>query len=188
MLSVGEVDVRELTRFGNQLAALGDAGPGVVSRALNRTGRMGYTAVIRAVARQTGLPQRRVRQNVYTRSATPGDLVFTVEAFGREVPLKEFKARETRAGVSVFIRGGREVFEGAFIRGGSFTRGRVDLDMGDHVFQRIGPRRVPIAKVASGVAIPLEVVSDESAEAWAATVETALPRRLSHEISRAMGL
>jgi hypothetical protein len=54
MFRVGKVDVRDLERFGNMIGALGQDGPKAVNRALNRTGDMARTRVVRELAKQTG--------------------------------------------------------------------------------------------------------------------------------------
>ena len=64
MFSVGEVDVKGLRQFENMLGALGAEAPKAVNRALNRTGDMAKTQVVKALARQTGLPQKLIRRSV----------------------------------------------------------------------------------------------------------------------------
>jgi hypothetical protein len=187
MFRVGEIDVRELTQFGNMLGALGQDGPKVINRALNRTGDMARTQVVRALSKQTGLPQKTIRKAVKAKRSSWQDLEYRLEASGGDVSLKYFKARETRRGVTALVRGERELFEGAFTRGGSFARGRVALQMGGHVFQRIGGR-TELERLKSGVFIPLEMVAGASANAFEAVVSDVLPRRLDHEFNRAMGL
>jgi hypothetical protein len=92
-----------------------------------------------------------------------------------------------RKGVTAFVRGKRELYESTFLKGGSFTRGRVVLNMGRHVFLRVG-NRTDLEKQKSGVVIPAEMVDGATAEAFDRTVEVQLPRRLDHEISRLLGL
>lgn len=195
MFRVGEVDVKELEQFGNMLGALGQDGPKVITRALNRTGDMARTRVVRELAKQTGLPQKTIRKAVKVQRPVWGsatgkgrDLTYTLSASGGDVSLKYFKARETRRGVTAFVRGERELFEGAFIKGGSFARGRVVAKgLNGHVFQRIGGR-TELEKLKSGVFIPIEMVQGATANAFEATVADVLPRRLDHEINRALGL
>ncbi len=187
MFLVGEVDVKGLKTFGNMLGALGDEAPKVQARAINRTGDMSKTKVVRALSKQTGLPQKTIRRSMKVRRASPGDLEYRIVSAGGDVSLKYFRARETLKGVTAFVRGEREMFPHTFIRGGSFARGRVDLNMGGHVFERVGGR-TDLEKVTSGVFIPIEMVEGASADAFDSTVSEVLPRRLSHEISRSLGL
>jgi hypothetical protein len=186
MFKVGDVDVGELKGFGNMLGALGDEGPKVETRALNRTGDTARTRVVRALAKQTGLPQKTIRKAVKVKRASWRDLEYRLTAAGGNVSLKYFKARETRKGVTAFVRGERELFEGAFMKGGSFARGRVIAQgLNGHVFQRIGGR-TELERLRSGVFIPTEMVEGETAKAFEAVVSEVLPRRLHHEINRVL--
>ncbi|MEH6521211.1 phage tail protein [Sulfitobacter sp.] len=188
MFKVGEVDVRDLERFGNMIGALGQDGPKAVNRALNRTGDMARTRVVRELAKQTGLPQKTIRKAVKIKRSSWQDLEYRLSASGGDVSLKYFKARETLKGVTAFVRGERELFEGAFIKGGSFARGRVVAKgLNGHVFQRIGGR-TELEKLKSGVFIPIEMVEGATAAAFEGLVADVLPRRLDHEIGRSLGL
>jgi len=184
MFEVGDVDVKDLKRFGNMLAALGDDGPKAEMRALNRTGDMARTQVVRTLAKQTGLPQKTMQKAVKAKRASVADLEYKLEAMGGDVSLKYFKPRETRKGVTAAVMGQRQLFEGSFMKGGSFATGRMDLNLSGHVFERSGPKRLGIEKLTSGVFIPAEMVRGATADAFERTVADVLPRRLDHEISR----
>ncbi|WP_039017541.1 phage tail protein [Halocynthiibacter namhaensis] len=184
MFKVGEVDVKGLKQFDNLLGALGQDGPKVVSRALNRTGDMARTKVVRELSKQTGLPQKTIREAVKVDRSSWQDLEYRLTASGGEMSLKYFKARETLRGVTASVRGKRELFEGSFIKGGSFDRGRVVAKgLNGHVFQRIGGR-TELEKLKSGVFIPVEMVEGATAKAFDDVVSDVLPRRLDHEINR----
>lgn len=187
MYRVGDVDVRQLEQFGNMLGAVGDDGVKVQARALNHVGGVARTRVVRELAAQTGLPQKTIRKAVKVKRATWSDLEFRLSASGGNVALKYFKARETRKGVTAFVRGERELFDGAFMRGGTFERGRVALNMGGHVFRRIGGR-TELERLKSGVFIPIEMVEGQTAKAFDDVVQDQLPRRVSHELSRVLGI
>ena len=152
------------------------------ARALNRAGDMARTQTKRALAGQTGLTvgyvgQRLLRGTVRASGNRP---VYRISAKGGEIPLKFFKARETRRGVSAAPFGKRRVFAGSFIKGGRFPN-RVDIGMNQHVYERAGKSRQPIKRVKSGVVFPGEMVKDQSAEAWRRVVADVLPRRIVHE-------
>lgn len=187
MFQVGEVDVRELRGFENMLGAVGTDAPKVINRALNRTGDMARTKVVRTLALQTGLPQKTIRKAVKVKRSSWDDLTYTLSAAGGDVALKYFKPRETRKGVTAFVRGKRELYESTFMKGGSFARGRVPLNMGGHVFLRVGSR-TDLEVQKSGVVIPAEMVDGATAEAFDSTVQFQLPRRLDHELGRLLGL
>ena len=187
MFRIGEINIRDLDRFGNMLGALGQDGPKVMTRALNRTGSMARTRVVRELVKQTGLPQKTIRKAVKFRWASSQDLEYSLKASGGDVSLKYFKARETRKGVIAFVRGKRELFEGMFIKGGSFARGRVVLEMHGQVFERIGSR-TQLEAQKSGVFIPIEMAEGKTLRAFEAVVADVLPRRLDHEINRSLGI
>ncbi|PID95779.1 MAG: hypothetical protein CSA85_00470 [Alphaproteobacteria bacterium] len=187
MFSVGEVDVKGLQRFENLLGALGADAPKAVSRAVNHTGDKAKTQVIRTLAKQTSLPQKIVRKTInaspLTQRASKNDLSYVIAAAGADISLKYFRARETRKGVTAFVRGKRKLYESSFLRGGSFTHGRVTLNMGGHVFLRVGGR-MDLEKQKSDVVIPKEMVDGATRDAFERTVSEQLPRRLDHEIGR----
>lgn len=194
MFSVGEVDVKGLRRFENMLGALGADAPKAVARAINHTGDKARTQVIRALSRQTGLPQRIIRTAIKdgpeTRRASPESPTYTLSAGGGDVRVKFFKKRETRAGVVAHLGTvrGRTLFPRTFFRGGAFPR-RVDIAAFDgHVLDRVSEFRYHLRHVRSGVFIPVEMVEGASAKAFEDSVENDLPRRLDHEISRLLAL
>lgn len=186
MFTVSADPDRDLAPLANALGALGDDATKVIQRAVARSGDMGRTAVIRALAKQTGLPQKTIRRALKIKRPNYDDLTYTIRAGGGDISLKYFKARETRKGVVAYVRGGKELYEGAFIRGGNFQRGRVDLSMGGQIFKRMGDDRLPIERLTSGLFIGQEMITGDTADAWQRTIDEALPRRLRHEIDRAL--
>ncbi|WP_068305319.1 phage tail protein [Pararhodobacter sp. CCB-MM2] len=197
MFSIGEVDVRGLGRFENMLGALGQQAPGAVARALNRTGDMARTQVVKTLAAQTGLPQKTIRASVRVRRASMGsasgtnrDLTYTLTSAGGDVSLKYFKKRETNEGVRAYLGDarGEELFEEAFFKGGRWPRPRRTISWSNgRAFVRRGGRS-DLEEVKSGVFIPEEMVSGATRDAFEASVAQNLPRRLDHEISRLLGL
>lgn len=190
MFQIGEVDVRELERFDNLLGALGQDGPKVINRALNRTGDMARTRVVRALAKQTGLPQKTIRKAVKVKRSTWQDLEYRLTSSGGDVSLKYFKKRETRKGVVAHLGAGRGnvLFERTFFRGGQFPN-RVNLSaFGGHVLDRVSEFRFHLEIVKSNVFIPVEMIEGASAKAFEDIVADVLPRRLDHEINRSLGV
>ncbi len=194
MFSVGEVDVKGLHHFENMLGALGADAPKAVTRAINHTGDKARTQVIRALSKQTGLPQKTIRKAIMhgpqTKRATWSDPTYVLSAEGGDVALKFFKKRETRAGVVAHLGDarGRTLFPRTFFRGGAFP-GRVDISaFGGHVLDRISEFRYHLKHVKSGVFIPVEMADGATRDAFEWTVERQLPRRLDYEISRLLGL
>lgn len=190
MFSVSDVDVKGLRRFENMLGALGAEAPKAVNRAINRTGDMARTQVVRTLTKQTGLPQKVIRRSVRVTRSSWEDLTYTLKSAGGDVALKYFRKRETREGVVANLGAarGRVLFARTFFKGGAFPH-RVDLStFGGHVLDRLSEERFHLAKVRSGVFIPQEMVEGATADAFERSVQQNLPRRLDHEISRLLGL
>lgn len=180
----------DLARFGNMLGGLGKDAPKVMARAVNRAGDMARTQMVRALARQTGLPQKTIRRAVKVRRAGWDDPVYELVSAGGDVSLKYFRKRETDDGVAAKLgeARGTDWFAESFLRGGRWPGGRVDLErFHGHVMVRVG-NRGQLEKVTSGVIIPEEMVRGASALAFERVVHEVLPRRLDHEIGRALGL
>ncbi|WPZ23120.1 phage tail protein [Sulfitobacter faviae] len=190
MFSVGEIDVKGLQQFENMLGALGAEAPKAVNRAINRTGDMARTQVVRTLARQTGLPQKTIRKSVKVKRSSWANLEYQLKSAGGDVSLKYFKKRETDDGVRAYLGDARgwDWFAESFFRGGRWPRPRKAISWSHgHVFVRVGGR-TELEKVKSGVFIPEEMVDGATAKAFEKSVEKNLPRRLDHEISRLLGL
>lgn len=156
-------------------------------RAVNRTGDMARTQVVRALSKQTGLVQKTIRRAVKPTRANYSVIAYRMKSKGGNVSLKYFKARETRKGVSASPFGKRQVFAGTFMRAGRFPNRVSVARFGGHVFVRDGKGRTPISKVKSGVIIPAEMVKGETADAFKTSVAGNLPRRFAHELKRLTG-
>jgi hypothetical protein len=172
-----------IPRFRDAVKALGsEARAGkAYSRAVNRVGDMARTATGRALAQQTGLKPsttRKAMNNIRRARATA--LEYVIEGQGGFIALEHFSARETRPGASAAPRNRRQVFAGAFIKGGRFPN-RKTLAMGGNVFKRTGSGRA-FEKVLSDVAVPREMVIGASADAFTSKAELLGPR-VQHEIS-----
>lgn len=179
-------DIRGLHRFSEAIRSLGnDESRKVLNRAVNRTGDMARTKVVRALTKQTGLKRGIIDRAVDTKRSSWEGLVYSMESTGGDVSLKYFDPSETGEGVSAKPFGRRAVFEGTFLRGGAWPNRRGKLLAGGHAFFRTGPKRLPIERSKSGVVIPAEMVKDATAAAFKTTVADVLPRRVEHEIRRA---
>lgn len=162
-----------LTRFGNQLAALGDGQARVImSRSLNHEGEKGRTQVKRALVRQTGIKYGLIDKAMKTIYSTPASLTYTLEARGEETNLNLFGAKQGKRGVSAAPWNRRRVFPHTFM---------VDR-YGGKVFVRTGKARFPI-KPLFGPNIAREIVKDESEQAFRAGSAN-IVERIAHEIAR----
>src|SRR5206468_9858633 len=109
------IDARELIKVGEVYDQIGKQTPLALSRALNWTGNKARTAAGRKLAEQTGLRYGKVRAEIRTYPAKPSDLEYSIGVSGRAIPLAEFNARQTRAGVSAAPWATRRVFPHTFI-------------------------------------------------------------------------
>lgn len=152
-----------------------------LSRALNRTGQRAATGVVRALARQTGLSQTKVRAlgEVTRRRAAPHDLAFLIRSKGGHIPLRHFGAKQFGYGVRAKPWGRSQRFESAFIFAGTPRSGQPVG--GGNVFIRTTGSSYPI-RILHGPAVPKEIVKDQSREAFEDASGT-LPARLAHEIA-----
>lgn len=184
-LQIGWQDVESLQRYHHALKALGSKKMGQgANRAVNRAGDMARTQVRRKLARQTGLKRRTIVKAVKIARSTPQTLVYRMSAWGGDVSLKHFRARETRVGVSAAPFGKRTVFEGTFMRAGFWPNRVVKPSWNGHVFKRVGAAKLPIERQKSGVIIPNEMVQGETRDAFRSTVARVLPQRVAHEVGR----
>lgn|GEM_PF-409418 len=190
-------DISGLIRADNALKRLDShAKHLVLQRAVNHTGDKARTKVIRALAKQTGLPYGLIKRAVRTGRAWGagadaetftegrGSLTYTLSSKGGDISLKYFKARETRAGVTAAPFGVRKLFAGTFMKGGRFPKRVTAKPLNGHVYNRAGKSRAPLEFNDSGVIIPAEMLKGETARAFLDVVETDLPPRVIHEIER----
>jgi hypothetical protein len=161
-------------QVSERLRALGLGMTLAMARAVNRTMQSVRTETVRRLADDVGLPQREIRKSLELRKATRNDLRAELTVSGRRIPLIAFHARQTRAGVSYGLRGGRGVAPSAFIatmRSGH--RG---------VFRRRSRARLPIDELR-GPSLPHVFGARRIREALWAVVDEVYPRNLDHEIA-----
>lgn len=174
-------------RFEQAVEKLGDRkrAHDAFRRGINHTGDKAKTRVIRALAKQMGLTQRKLKDSgaISTHRANFDNLEYTIKASGREIPLKEFGAKQFRYGVRAKAWGSSRQYRGAFIFAGNFRSGK--FVGGGHVFKRVGKASKPIEKLY-GPSIPKEMVKDQSQQAFA-DVALEVGPRIEHEVSRLTG-
>jgi len=105
--------------------------------AFNRTATAVQRAAAREIGQEIGVVQREVVKTLAIRRATSSKPDAQVVATGKRIPLIQFRARQTRLGVSYRIgRRGAKTLQGGFLaRLKSGHRG---------VFMRRGKKRLPI--------------------------------------------
>lgn len=178
-------EISGVARFDNMIGALGKDGRKVMQRGLARAGDMARTKVYRTLTVQTGLKRKVIVKAIRTSRPSYDDLRYEMRATGGDISLKFFSPRETRAGVSAAPFGQRRIFAGTFMKGGKFPNRVATRKLGGHVWKRIGKGR-DIEMQDSGVIIPQEMVSGETASAFTSTIARMLPQRIEHELARLM--
>lgn len=179
-----------MARYANQMGALGAGqAQAALARALRHTGTKARTRVIRALTTQTGLKRATIARAVREMRGDAAALEFVLRTQGGNVRLKHFGARETRKGVSAAPWGQREVYPGTFMRAGWWKSGRVvKPGWNGQVFARTGRMsRYGAGKFQvqrSGLYIPEEMVTGQTAQAFQDLINSDLAPRLGHELAR----
>jgi hypothetical protein len=147
--------------------------PAAISRALNRSGDMVATVVVRTLADETGLAVQEVRDELDTSHSTPADLEYTITIPGRYLTLAHFDPHELkRGGVSARPWAHRRTFPHAFM-------------VRDVPFIREGAQRFPIRPLF-GPSLAVEVERGNTVEAARAKFMEVMPRRLAYELARVL--
>lgn len=144
------------------------------ARALNHTGDKVYTQVKRRIAEQTKAPVRALDQYGALRKVRANwtTMEYQIRSTGRGIPLKVFKAYQTKQGVSVFAWSrGRYLVKHAFMV----------ASLGGNVFFRTSKKRLPIQKL-TGASIPKELVKRYVDQEFQRIVNRELPTRVEHEV------
>ena len=155
-----------LLLVGRKTAAL------AFSRALNRTGRPTFTAVKRALRRQSDIQRPLIDAGVTFKPSTSTTLQTAIKGTGPYLPLRLFGARQFTYGVRAKVWGKHQQYRAAFIVG-KYAGG---------AYKRRTPRRFPIRQLY-GPSVGKELVKDQSL----ATFEASLPNvsaRALHELKR----
>ena len=142
------------------------------SRALNRTGRPTFTAVKRALRKQTDIPRGLVDAGVTFKPATSRTLQTAITGRGPYLPLQLFGARQFAYGVRAKVWGKHQQYRSAFIVS-KFAGG---------AYKRLTPRRFPIRQLY-GPSVGKELVKDQSLSTFEASMPNVSARAL-HELKR----
>ncbi|MDB5596237.1 MAG: hypothetical protein JWM36_3198 [Hyphomicrobiales bacterium] len=126
----------------------GLAAPYAIAKALDEVGNKARTQVIRATAKQAGVPYGAVKQVIITRQAMGNGMgSYVIIARDVTLSLRQFGAVQRGAGVSAAPWGVRRIFKHTF------------LGLNGQVFVRRGKSRLPIKKLW-GPNIPKEMVKE----------------------------
>lgn len=156
------------------LLTLRDDATLAIARALNKSIVTVRSASVKEIAKNVGLSQKDVRAVMGTKLATRTDLEASVTVTGKRIPLLKFRARQTRAGVSYRLSGGRGQAPGAFIA--TMRSGH------QGVFRRRGRARLPIDEL-HGPSLPHVFSQGVITAALRRLAKAVMPKNLAHEIS-----
>lgn len=121
------------------LSSLGKKADRIIVQALNRSMRGVQTVLKRAVSKDMGMKVGSVAKRMAIGKATRSRQQATLRVNDKRVPLMEFKAKQTRKGVTHRIGGQRRQVPGAFI---------AEMPSGHKgVFKRRSRRRLPIVEL-----------------------------------------
>lgn len=147
MLSVSTKN-DSLGRLADAVERSGRKLPREISTAVNAAARKTKSIIAKGVTTELATRQKTVKQHVsQSRKSVPTKLQAAVRlAKSKRIPLKEFKPRQTRAGVSYRIskRTGRATIPGAFQ---GPRPGLMKASWRGNVFKRVGKSRLPIVKL-----------------------------------------
>lgn len=163
----------DATQVKAGLEALGAEAPRATMRAINRTLDSVQTQAVRGIAQDLGVIQRVVRETLRIYRATRASLRGSLQARGKRIALMDFKARQTRAGVSYTMQGTRKVAAHTFIA--KMRSGHTG------VFMRKGAKRLPV-KELFGPSVP-HVFRKHITAALRQYAAEALAKNLNHEVA-----
>jgi hypothetical protein len=175
--TAGMESMRALSAFGPRLP---NAQANVLNRVLTKT----RSAVVPALVRQTGLSKRIIDKAVKPYRASPQNPRVMIITRGGEVSFRYFGAREVPGGVEATVRGQKDFVEGGFRRSGPRGRRTMVSKLNGQVYVNTDGKRWrgAIRKEKSGVFIPYELVSGQTAATFNRIVDTDLPAEVEREL------
>lgn len=185
------VETAGFERLASVLNAAGKRIEPGIAGALNQVGRSGRAAMIRTLPQQTGLKRGTiVRFLVVAQTAKAGSLVYRIKGRGGDISLKYFGAREIKGGVSAKPWNKRTVFGGAFITSGLPGNRHAVKKLNGQVFRNVAGGRWggKIEKLSSGLFLPKEMVTGETAAAWDHAIQAELPAAIDAAVRKALSL
>lgn len=146
-----------------------------IARALAKTVSQGKTAATKAIREEYNIKQRDLASKIRT-EIDPSRLQAAITVSGRNIPLLQFGARQTKKGVTLQIKkGSRKVLRSSFIS--TMRSGH------QGVFSRTTRKRLPIKELYSlgaaqmfGSRKVMEAVKDRIREQW--------DKNIQHELTQ----
>ena len=193
------VDERQLARVRRELAAYPGALKRVVPRAINKVAAGARTQIVRGLAGELTLTQKRIRDRVGLRRASYRRWLAELTIGGRRYPLSAFRPRQTRKGLTLRLRRGEARM---LIRHAFLARGRTPMrraagadERRPLTYDRAGDAdrdgddalvgRLPILRLLGP---RLTDVADDVPELGRAVLDQRIATRLAKEIDRQVGV
>jgi len=134
-------DKRQLAQIERAVKGIPRGMPRVVSRAINKTATTARSHLVKRIAGILPIKQKDIRKGMPIYKATLNRWQATIRIIGKAIPLIQFKARQTRKGVTYKKAGAdtRALIRSAFIA--VMPTGRKG------VFLRLGRPRLPIREL-----------------------------------------
>lgn len=173
-MSVMKFDASQVLRTLDDLPR-GPARRAIV-RGLNKTAANVRTSASTAIRERRALSAKVVRDAMAIRKATKDNLVSSLVVTGRPIPLRDYKASQTKRGVTVKVSPGKRTLVSH-----AGNRAFIIDKIGGHVFARQGKERLPVKKLY-GPSLPSTFIQEQVRAAWTATAKDALPKRLAEEV------
>lgn len=145
-------------------------------RGLNKVVVNVRTSASTAIRQRRALSAKVVRDAMAIRKATNQHLVSSIVVTGRPIPLKGYKANQTKRGVTVAVTPGKRTLVSH-----AGNKAFIIDKIGGHVFARQGKSRLPVKKLF-GPSLPSTFVQEQVRAAWTATAMDAMPKRLAEEM------
>jgi hypothetical protein len=165
-----KVDVRGLAAFAGKLSAAKGHMPETLAAAVQKVGPIATSQMKRVLPAQTGLKFKTINRALKGRAQGAN---FVIGSKGGDVRLKFFGARETAKGVTAAPWNSRRLYPATFIKSGWWPKRGKPVGHGQ-VFRRVGKSKLPIVQVRSGLFIPNEMVTGNSAVVFYGTVDAHL--------------
>lgn len=171
--------MQPLTAFGKRLP---NAQANVLNRMLTKT----RSAVVPALVKQTGLTRRIIDKAVRPYRASPQNLHAMIVTRGGQISFRFFGAHEVPGGVAATIRGKADFVEGGFRRSGPRGRRVMVAKLNRQVYVNTDGKRwrghIRVEK--TGMFIPYELVSGQTAATFNRLVVTDLPAEVERELAK----
>ncbi len=177
-----KVDVRGIAAFAGKLSAAKGKMPDTLSKAVQEIGPIATSQMKRVLPAQTGLKFKTINKALKGRAT---GATYTIASKGGDVRLKFFGARETAKGVTAAPWNSRRLYPATFIKSGWWPK-RGKPVSGGHVMRRTGASKYPIEQVRSGLFIPTEMVTGNSAAVFYGTVDAHLAPRIEAALFAAL--